>query len=382
MQEGFSAQELARYSRHLNLPDFDEAHQKKLKDSSVLIVGVGGLGAPVSLYLTAAGIGTIGIVDFDIVEESNLQRQVLFDTDDLGQLKVEVAERKLKKLNPYVNIKIYPKRLEASNALQILQDYDVVADGTDNFATRYLVNDACVLLGIPNVYASIFRFEGQASVFNFKDDNDHLGPNYRDLFPSPPPPGLVPSCAEGGVLGVLPGILGSIQANEVLKIITGIGTPLSGRLMLMDTFDFNIRFLNVKKRDDNPISGKNPTQTGLINYNEFCGMNIISNVPTMTVTQLDQMVKSGDAFTLIDVREPYEKNIADIGGIMIPKGEIENRLSEIPKQGVTIFYCRSGKRSKSVVKKLINQHHYKNVFNLEGGILAWKEQIDDSLTKY
>ena len=383
MSATLTAKELARYSRHLNLPEFDETHQQKLKNAAVLIVGVGGLGSPVSLYLAAAGVGTIGIVDFDLVEESNLQRQVLFGTQDLGTPKTDVAAKKLKDLNPNVEIRIHPVKLEASNALEIMRSYDVVADGTDNFATRYLVNDACVLLGKPNVYASIFRFEGQASVFNYTDLNGHTGPNYRDLFPSPPPPGMVPSCAEGGVLGVLPGILGSIQASEVIKIITGIGVPLSGRLMLIDTFEFEVRFLNIKRRKDNPLTGDNPSQTQLIDYEEFCGMKLKFNeVPTITVTELHQMMNNGTEFTLIDVREPHEKNIADIGGSLIPKGSIEQNLESIPKGHKTIFYCRTGKRSKSVVKTLTKKYDFDQAFNLEGGIMAWREEIDPSLTKY
>ena len=383
MSSNLTSKELARYSRHLNLPEFDESHQLMLKNASVLIVGVGGLGSPVSLYLAAAGVGTIGIVDFDHVEESNLQRQVLFGTQDVGAPKTAIAAKKLQDLNPNIKIQIHPIKLESSNALEIIKLYDVVADGTDNFATRYLVNDACVLLGKPNVYASIFRFEGQASVFNYKDEHGNTGPNYRDLFPSPPPPGMVPSCAEGGVLGVLPGILGSIQASEVIKLITGIGKPLSGRLMLMDTYDFEIRFLNIKPRKDNPLTGEFPSQTQLIDYEEFCGMKFTFNeVPTITVKELKQLMNDETAFTLVDVREPHEKNIADIGGILIPKDSIDQNLEQIPKDHQTVFYCRTGKRSKNVVKRLIKRYGYNQAYNLEGGIMAWREAFDPSMTKY
>jgi len=273
----FSSEELARYSRHLILPEFNIEGQKKLKQAKVLVVGTGGLGAPLLLYLTAAGVGTIGLVDFDVVDDSNLQRQVLFTREDLGQPKVQAAKRRLEALNPYVKFVTYETALTSDNALDIIKDFDVVADGTDNFPTRYLVNDACVLLGKVNVYASIYRFEGQATVFNYKDKHGVLGPNYRDLFPTPPPPGLVPSCAEGGVIGVLPGILGSLQASEVIKVISGVGETLSGRLFLFDASSFETRTLKIKRRKDNPLNGENPSQKGLIDYQQFCGVGAVEN---------------------------------------------------------------------------------------------------------
>src|SRR5436190_13712013 len=271
----FSREELARYNKHIIIPEFGLEAQQKLKSSKVLVIGSGGLGSPVLLYLAAAGVGIIGIVDFDVVDDSNLQRQVLFGVSEIGQPKVEAAKRRLESLNPYIKIKIYNTQLTSKNALEIIKDYDVVADGTDNFPTRYLVNDACLLLNKPNVYASIFQFEGQVSVFNYVNNKGQRGPNYRDLYPTPPPAGLVPSCAEGGVLGVLPGIIGSLQASEVIKVITGVGEPLSGRFFIFDALNFETRTFKIKPREDNPISGKNPTITSLIDYEQFCGVKAI-----------------------------------------------------------------------------------------------------------
>ncbi|HLF65834.1 MAG TPA: molybdopterin-synthase adenylyltransferase MoeB [Saprospiraceae bacterium] len=384
----FSKQELERYSRHLIIPEFNIEGQRKLKGARVLVVGTGGLGAPLLQYLTAAGVGTIGIVDFDIVDESNLQRQVLFTVDDIGKPKVEVAKQRLEKLNPHLTFRTYNTHLNASNALEIIKDFDVVADGTDNFPTRYLVNDACVILGKVNVYASIFRFEGQASVFNYLYADGSRGPNYRDLFPVPPPPGLVPSCAEGGVLGVLPGILGSLQANEVIKVITGVGETLAGRLFLFDAAGFTTRILRIAKDQ----TAKAITQ--LIDYEEFCGIpqQVMADesqsgarqngVREVTVQQLAQLITSGADFDLIDVREPYEYDIVNINGRLIPKGEIKDHVDEISRQRQVVVHCRSGKRSADVVRELQDKYGFENLYNLKGGVLAWAKEIDHSLPVY
>ena len=369
-----TSDEIRRYARHLNLPQFGKETQQKLKDAKVLVVGTGGLGAPILQYLTAAGIGTIGVVDFDVVDESNLQRQVLFGTSDVGHAKTATAIEKLQDQNPNVRFMEHQVTLTSENAMEIIEGYDVVADGTDNFPTRYLVNDACVLLGKPYVYASIYQFEGQVSVFNYQD-----GPNYRDLFPTPPPPGLVPSCAEGGVLGVLPGIIGSIQASEVIKVVAGIGEPLSGRLFLFDALDFTTRNLNVRKDPANPISGANPTISALIDYEEFCGLKSDNDMETITVEELKELKDSGADFTLIDVREEHEYEAANIDGILIPLGSILDHLDQIPREGNVIMQCRSGGRSGNAIKVLEQREGYTNLKNLEGGILAWKDRIDPSL---
>ncbi len=384
----FSKEELERYSRHLIIPEFNIEGQRKLKGSKVLIVGTGGLGAPLLQYLTAAGVGTIGILDFDIVEDSNLQRQVLFTVDDVGLPKVDAAKRRLEKLNPFINLVTHNVRLDSDNALEIIKDYDLVADGSDNFPTRYLVNDACVLLGKPNVYASIFRFEGQVSVFNYLNEDGTRGPNYRDLFPSPPPPGLVPSCAEGGVIGVLPGILGSLQANEVIKVLTGLGEPLVGRLFLFDAATFETRTLKVRKDPQNPISGVNPTITELIDYEEFCGIHgmaakqDVESVDEITVTELNEMLQNDVNITLIDVREPYEFEIVNMSGILIPLNQVEMHLDKIPKNKKVVIHCRSGARSADAIRLLQKSHGYDNLYNLKGGILAWAKEIDTTLPVY
>ncbi|MEO1385206.1 MAG: molybdopterin-synthase adenylyltransferase MoeB, partial [Bacteroidota bacterium] len=315
----FSKEEIERYSRHLIIPDFNIEGQRKLKAAKVLVVGSGGLGAPLLQYLAAAGVGTIGIVDYDTVDDSNLQRQVLFGVESVGKAKVDEAAARIESLNPYIKVKTYNTMLSSDNALDIIKDYDIVADGTDNFPTRYLVNDACVLLGKVNVYASIFRFEGQVSVFNYTDEDGNVGPNYRDLFPAPPPPGLVPSCAEGGVIGVLPGILGSMQALEVLKVASGVGNPLSGKLFLYDALDFSTRTLKVYKDPENPLTGDNPTQTELIDYVQFCGVPHVeqefreeTQIKKVDVHRLVEMRQAGKDFQLIDVREPYEYEIVDM----------------------------------------------------------------------
>lgn len=387
----FSKAELERYSRHIIIPEFNIEGQKKLKNAKVLVVGTGGLGAPLLLYLTAAGVGTIGIVDMDIVDDSNLQRQVLFTVKDLGRPKVEVAAERLAQLNPYVKFVTYNTQFHSSNALEILKDYDIVADGTDNFPTRYLVNDACVLLGKTNVYGSIFRFDGQVTVFNYIDEEGNAGPNYRDLYSEPPPPGLVPSCAEGGVLGVLPGIIGSMQASEVIKVITGVGEPLVGRLFTFDALNFETRILKFKKDKHNPLTGENPTLKGLIDYEQFCGIvkqptnseNLkINNVKEVTVQELKQLIDNKANFQLIDVREDYEFEIANIGGELIPLGTVLQHADKISKDRQVVVHCRSGKRSADAIRALEEKFGFDNLYNLKGGILAFADQIDNSLAKY
>lgn len=383
----FSKEELERYSRHLIIPEFNIEGQRKLKAAKVLVVGSGGLGAPLLLYLTAAGVGTIGIVDFDVVEDSNLQRQVLFSTQDVGRPKVEAAKDRLTSLNPHIQVRTYNTSLTSENALEILKDYDVVADGTDNFPTRYLVNDACVLLDKPNVYASIFRFEGQASVFNYRDKEGNLGPNYRDLYPTPPPPDLVPSCAEGGVMGVLPGIMGSLQANEVIKVITHIGEPLAGRFFVFDAASFETRVFKIRRNPDNPINGQNPTLTGLIDYQQFCGIpqkeaSEKNNYKSLTVIELKHLKDKGEAIQLVDVREAYEYDIANLSGELIPLSGLEDNVDRIKRDRKVVIHCRSGKRSADAIKFLEKEHGFNNLYNLEGGILAWADKIDESMPKY
>jgi adenylyltransferase/sulfurtransferase len=385
----FSKQELERYSRHLIIPEFGLEGQRKLKEASVLVVGTGGLGSPVLLYLAAAGVGKLGIVDFDRVDDSNLQRQVLFNVDDIGKFKADVAAEKLQKLNPYIEIEVFNTQLTSQNALEIISKYDVVADGTDNFPTRYLVNDACVLSGKVNVYASIFRFDGQVSVFNYQYENGERGPNYRDLYPEPPPPGLVPSCAEGGVIGVLPGILGTLQANEVIKVIAGVGEPLVGKLYTFDALTFESRTLKFKKDPRNPISGTNPTVKELIDYEQFCGITksepekkTVSTVKEITVEQLKQLKDSGADFQLIDVREPYEYDIVNIGGELIPLATVPAEHERIAKDKQVVIHCRGGSRSANAIKMLEQQYGYDNLYNLKGGVLAYADEIDQSLPKY
>ncbi len=383
----FSREELERYSRHLIIPEFNIEGQRKLKAGKVLVIGSGGLGAPLLLYLAAAGVGAIGIVDFDVVDASNLQRQVLFSIDDVGKPKVEAAARRIRSLNPHIEVKTYNTKFTSANALDIVRDYDVIADGTDNFPTRYLVNDACVLLDKVNVYASIYRFEGQASVFNELLSDGTRGPNYRDLFPSPPPPGLVPSCAEGGVIGVLPGILGSLQANEVIKVLTGVGNTLSGRLFLFDAATFETRTLKVYKNPENPLNGEKPTQTGLIDYEEFCGLNVTtrvdnSDVKEMDVHELKRLIDLGEPFQLIDVREPYEYAIANIDGELAPLGNVTDYAGRIRRDAKVIIHCRSGVRSAKAIRALEQAFGFDNLYNLKGGILAWADEIDAEVVKY
>jgi adenylyltransferase/sulfurtransferase len=376
--------ELSRYARHLILPEVGVEGQQKLKAARVLCVGAGGLGSPLALYLTAAGVGTLGLVDFDVVDASNLQRQILHSTADVGRRKLDSAEEKLAALNPAVRMVKHETMLSSANALEILKDYDIVADGTDNFPTRYLVNDACVLLGKPNVYGSVFRFEGQASVFATRE-----GPCYRCLYPEPPPPGMVPNCAEGGVLGILPGLIGIIQATEVIKLILGKGEPLIGRLLLVDALSMRFRELKLKKNPECPVCGAHPTVTALIDYQEFCGIKpeskqeqaVKNGIPQMTVQELKQRRDLGEDLFVLDVREPYEYQIANIGGTLIPQGEVPQRLAEIDRNREIVVQCRSGSRSQRIAEFLAQQG-YPNVKNLAGGILAWADAIDPKITKY
>lgn len=372
-----SLDEQIRYARHLNLPDFGPETQEKLKAGRILVIGAGGLGAPLLQYLTAAGVGTIGVVDFDRVDVSNLQRQVLFGTSDVGKQKSAVAIRKLRAQNPHVTFIEHNAKLDSHNAMDILAGYDIVADGTDNFPTRYLVNDACVLLAKPFVYAAIYQFEGQVSVFNFDD-----GPNYRDLFPEPPPPEMVPNCAEGGVLGVLPGIIGSMQASEAIKVIAGIGQPLSGRMFLFDALSFTTQIIHIRKNPDNPVSGVNKTITQLIDYDAFCSATKEAKERTKSIdaAELKAWMDSKKSFTLIDVRESYEHQAGSLDAVHIPVGSIESSLGKIPRTGDVVLYCRSGSRSARAIKLLKEKHGYSNLINLEGGMLAWRDEVDGEVT--
>ncbi len=380
----FTKEELARYNRHIIIPGFGMEAQQKLKKAKVLVIGSGGLGSPVLLYLAAAGVGTLGIVDFDVVDDSNLQRQVLFGIDEIGKPKVEAARRRLAALNPYIQVNIYNTHLNSSNALDIVKDYDVIADGTDNFPTRYLVNDASVLLGKPNVYASIFQFEGQVSVFNYTDSKGNTGPNYRDLYPTPPPPGLVPSCAEGGVLGVLPGIIGSLQALEVIKVITGVGETLSGRFYIFDAVNFESRTFNIKRREDNPVNGNNPTITALIDYEQFCGMRAVEEkaLKEITAKELYDWQVKGEKFQLIDVREPHEYDIVNIGGELIPLATVADNVARIETEGKVVIHCKMGGRSAKAIRELEEKFGFRNLYNLKGGILSYIDEVQPELTKY
>ena len=379
----FSKQELARYDRHIIIPDFGFDAQKKLKAAKVLVIGSGGLGSPALLYLAAAGVGTIGIVDFDVVDDSNLQRQVLFEVNEIGKPKAAAARRRLEALNPYIRVNIYDIQLTSKNALDIIKDYDIVADGTDNFPTRYLVNDASVLLDKPNVYASIFQFEGQVSVFNYRDENGRLGPNYRDLYPTPPPPGLVPSCAEGGVLGVLPGIIGSMQALEVIKIITGVGETLSGRFFIFDALNFETRTFNIKRDPANPLNGRNPTIKELIDYEQFCGVKAIEKpIKEISANELYNWQVAGEPFQLIDVREPHEYNIVNIGGELIPLATVAANANQIERDKKVVVHCKMGGRSAKAIRELEEKFGFDNLYNLKGGILGYIDAVKPELTKY
>lgn len=378
-----STEEMARYSRHLILPEVGMEGQQKLKAAKVLCIGTGGLGSPLAFYLAAAGIGTLGLVDFDVVDSSNLQRQIIHSTKDVGRSKIVSATEKLTALNPFLNVVQHETMLTSQNAIEIISQYDIVADGTDNFPTRYLVNDACVLTGKPNAYGSIFRFEGQASVFA----TEH-GPCYRCLYPEPPPPGLVPSCAEGGVLGILPGLVGVIQATEVIKLILGKGEPLIGRLLLVNSLDMKFRELKLRKNPDCPVCGKNPTVTKLIDYQQFCGIVPEAKVaaekngiPQMSVTELKQKLDAGEDVFILDVREPYEYQIAQIGGHLIPLGELPNRLGELDTAKNIVVQCKSGGRSQRAAEFLA-QNGFSKLHNLAGGILAWSNEIDPDVPRY
>jgi adenylyltransferase/sulfurtransferase len=379
-----TSDELSRYSRHLTLPEVGVEGQRRLKAARVLCVGAGGLGSPLALYLAAAGVGTLGLVDFDVVDASNLQRQIIHSTKDIGRKKLDSAAEKLTALNPAINIVKHETMLTSANALEIFKDYDIVADGTDNFPTRYLVNDTCVLTGKPNVYGSIFRFEGQASVFATEQ-----GPCYRCLYPEPPPPNLVPSCAEGGVLGVLPGLVGVIQATEVIKLILGKGESLIGRLLLVDALTMRFRELQLRKNPECPICGTHPTVTQLIDYQQFCGIapptpeekRVKNGIPQISVKELKRRIDAGEDAYLIDVREPYEYQIAQIGGKLIPQNEVPQRLAEIDRNREVIVHCRSGVRSQRIAE-FLKQAGYPRVANLAGGILAWADEIDPKVQKY
>ena len=383
-----SNDEIARYSRHLLLPEVGLEGQQKLKAAKVLCVGTGGLGSPLAFYLAAAGIGTLGLVDFDVVDESNLQRQIIHTTKDVGRPKIDSATEKLTALNPYMKVVKHETMLTSANALEIIRDYDIVADGTDNFPTRYLVNDACVLTGKPNAYGSIFRFEGQASVFATKE-----GPCYRCLYPEPPPPGLVPSCAEGGVLGILPGLVGVIQATEVIKLILGQGQPLIGRLLLVDSLSMHFRELKLQKNPDCPVCGNSPTVTKLIDYNQFCGITpepkanpvngtpVQNGIPQMTAVELKRRLDAGDDLFVLDVREPHEYQIANLGAKLIPLGELANRLGELDPNREIVVHCKSGGRSQKA-SELLAQNGFKKLHNLAGGINGWATDVDPKIPKY
>jgi adenylyltransferase/sulfurtransferase len=388
-----SNEEIQRYSRHLIMPEVGMAGQRKLKAGSVLLIGAGGLGSPLAMYLAAAGIGRIGLVDYDTVSYSNLQRQVIHGTSDVGRSKLESASDRIKEINPFVQVDTYDVPLTSENALGILAPYDVIVDGTDNFPTRYLTNDACVLLGKPNVYGSIFRFEGQASVF-FAEE----GPCYRCLFPEPPPPGLVPSCAEGGVLGVLPGTIGAIQATETIKLILGIGESLIGRLMIYDALSMSFDEVRLRKDPNCPVCGENPTLTELIDYEQFCGVpahdnslytsgmdqSIMAEIPHITPFELEDKLSSGERIMILDVREPHEwqiSNLGHLGAVLMPMGQVLERMGELDTAQEIVVQCRSGARSAEIVH-LLQQHGFSKLYNLDGGINRWALEIDPRIPRY
>lgn len=372
-----SPEEIARYSRHLLLPEVAAEGQARLGAGSVLVVGAGGLGSPAALYLAAAGVGRIGLVDFDAVETSNLQRQVLYDVSSVGRPKLEVARERLAALNPHVDVALFPERLSRENALRVLEGFDVVLDGTDNFATRYLTNDACFLLGKPNVYGSIYRFEGQVSVFRPRG-----GPCYRCLYPAPPPPGLVPSCAEGGVLGVLPGVVGALQATEALKLLLGIGRPLAGRLLLYDALALTFREIAVPRDPACPLCGDRPTITTLVDYDALCGAGgaVLPEGAEVTPRDLHAWLTGGENVQLLDVREPREAALGAIGGsVLVPLGALAGRLQEVDRARRVVVYCRTGARSARAVE-LLRKAGLNRTYNLAGGIVAWARDVDPSLT--
>lgn len=368
-----TSDEYAHYQRQLKLQGFGEASQLKLKAARVLVVGAGGLGSPVLLYLAAAGVGKIGIVDNDRVELSNLHRQVIFSTEDVGAFKVLAAKKKLERLNPYIQIESYTTYLNKDNALEIANKYDVIVDGTDNFPTRYLVNDVAVKLGIPNVHASIQHYTGQVSVFNFPFPNGEFGPNYRDIYPQAPNPQDVISCAEGGVLGVLPGIVGAVQAMETLKVVCGIGEPLVGKLWMYDALDQSTQILHFEKDATNKINSSNRNEIQLIDYENFCGIKKEKKMKTIKASELKQKVNAGEDFQLIDVREPSEYQQANMGGTLIPMNQIPQRFEEISRDKMVVVHCHLGGRSANVINYLEQTHQYSNLYNLEGGITAWQQ---------
>ncbi|HJW99372.1 MAG TPA: molybdopterin-synthase adenylyltransferase MoeB [Terriglobales bacterium] len=381
VSNALSKDEILRYSRHLIMPEVGLEGQQKLKAARVLCIGTGGLGSPLALYLAAAGVGTLGLVDFDVVDFTNLQRQIIHTTSDVGRSKLDSATEKVEAINPFVEVRGFETRLSSDNALAIIRDFDIVVDGTDNFPTRYLVNDACVLTGKPNVYGSIFRFEGQASVFGAKD-----GPCYRCLYPEPPPPGLVPSCAEGGVLGILPGLVGLIQATETIKMILGAGDPLIGRLLLVDALGMRFRELKLRKNPECPVCGVNPTVTKLIDYQEFCGMRgeetpVTANVPEIQPEELKRRIDAGDDIFVLDVREPHEYQICNLHGHLIPLGDLPKRMNELDSSREIVAHCRSGVRSGKAVD-FLRQAGFRKVKNLAGGILAWADRVDSRMPKY
>jgi sulfur-carrier protein adenylyltransferase/sulfurtransferase len=377
-------QEVMRYSRHLIIPDVATDGQKRLKNAKVLAVGAGGLGSPTLMYLAAAGVGTLGIVDFDVVDESNLQRQIIHGQSDIGRSKAESARDSVREINPLIEVNLHTDRLDSSNVMELFAQYDLIVDGTDNFATRYLVNDACVLLGKPYVWGSIYRFDGQASVFWAEH-----GPCYRCLYPEPPPPGMVPSCAEGGVLGVLCAAIGSIQTTEAIKLLAGIGEPLVGSLMVYDALEMEYRKIRVRKDPECPVCGKNPTVTELIDYEAFCGTvseeaQEAAAGSTILATELKAKMDAGEDFLLVDVREPAEYEIMAIpGSVLIPKGDILNgsALSQLPQDKQIVLHCKSGVRSAEALAAL-KAAGFGNSVHVQGGVLAWQAQVDPSLPTY
>jgi adenylyltransferase/sulfurtransferase len=376
-----SNDEILRYSRHLIMPEVGMEGQQRLKVAKVLCVGAGGLGSPLTLYLAAAGVGTLGLVDFDVVDYTNLQRQIIHSTADVGRRKLDSAAEKLAAINPYLKVQPFVTRLTSDNAIDIVREFDVVVDGTDNFPTRYLVNDACVLAGKPNVYGSIFRFEGQVSVFATKE-----GPCYRCLYPEPPPPGLVPSCAEGGVLGILPGLVGVMQATEAMKLILGKGERLVGRLLLVDALGMRFRELKLRKDPACPACGERPTVTKLVDYEAFCRVRgeetpVTTLVPEIQVEELKRKLDAGEDVFVLDVREPHERQICDIGGHLIPLGDLPRRVHELDSAREIVVHCRSGARSARAVA-FLRQAGFKKVRNLAGGILAWADRVDRRMPKY
>src|SRR5512147_531529 len=377
-----SKEEILRYSRHLIMPEVGMDGQTKLKAAKVLCIGAGGLGSPLALYLAAAGVGTLGVVDFDVVDFSNLQRQIIHTTADVGRSKLDSAAEKIKAINPYVEVRPFETRLTSANALDLFRQFDIVVDGTDNFPTRYLVNDDCVLTGKPNVYGSIFRFEGQVSVFATEQ-----GPCYRCLYPEPPPPGLVPSCAEDGVLGILPGLVGVMQATEAIKLILGAGDPLIGRLLLVDALGMKFRELKLRKNPDCPVCGKNRTVTQLIDYNQFCGIRgeekpvQTSNLPEISVEEYKRHRDAGEDIFLLDVREPHEYQICNLGGHLIPLNDLPKRVNELDSSREIVAHCKMGGRSAKAVD-FLRQAGFSKVKNLAGGINAWADKVDPKMPKY